>query len=1626
MKHYTDNTIFAATLMLTLAIGLIAPTANAASVTLATSPLATSTTSSVKPNLLFIIDNSGSMDWDHMPDDSSDGGSAVSFNFGYYGLRSSQCNQVYYDPNTTYLPPLDDTGVVYPDASFTAAYGGNLGGYDTSTTPINLSTSFKASLSRDKDATAQPAYYYTYSGTQLSPTQKNYHSTTNTFYSECSNTTASGITYDSNNSGSYTGTAPASGVGGLFTKVTVSSTSGPGNTDERTNFANWYSYYRTRMLMMKTASGRAFSNLNNSYRIGMMKISRTEPVVEMDTFQGTHRTDWYSTLYNLVTDGSTPLRRALSDAGRYYGGKLTNDPIQYSCQQNFTILSTDGYWNSGDGYKLDGSTAVGNQDGDKPRPYYDGSGLGSAQVTTQLRKTQTQTSASTSQIQQRLQTSESSNLQRQISQLQTRTATTQERTSDLQSSTMYLQTRTRASSSSAWTAWSDTTSCKWDTSGGSRRDCRYATTPGGSTQWTASAATWTNSASCNRSFSTSTSNGTTWTGDGTECQYTPWSAWSNVGSCTSLAQDGSDPYSVGTARQCQISYTAWVATPTCTANAVTQCQTAVISSYTNTFTCTETTVPDMSGDTTQCRYSNWIASGSATSCTDVPQDTTNPFDMSASSGVATRCTDTGWVGVNSCTASTTTGNARTCQTVNTGPTLSGSCVASAKTAANQYTQTTCNTSTLLAATPVGTCTADPATAANSYVETSCSTVSTGPTSVGSCTPEAASAANSWTATTCTSSVTTDASSDNLADIAMYYYQTDLRTTGNCTGSIAGENVCTNNVFIGGNDSNTQQHMTTFTLGLGASGWMNYSASYLTDSSGDYFSVKNGSTASSSVCTWETSGTTCNWPVPGMSGSNGLIANIDDLWHAAVNGRGAYFSATDPASLATGLGNALTGINARKGAAAAAATSTLNPVAGNNYAFVASYTTIAWKGNLEARGINTVTGAVNENADWCVEDVLAGNCASPSTVVPETAGNTTTYYCVTPNSVTCNGGTLVGTDCKIPVSTSCSGTLGTMVADTTDTRVIKTANSSGNALIDFTYANLTAAQQGYFAAAHISTLTQWGSLSATKQTAAEGANLVNYLRGQFGNEESSAVVNDRLYRSREAALGDALESEPAFMGPPVFNYAYPGYSSFKTSQANRAGIVYMGANDGMMHAFYAQDSAGAGSPCVIGAISGEHCGGEEAWAYVPSMVIANMWKLADTNYDTQHINFVNGSPITSDVCISNCTDPGTAVWKTILVAGLNGGGRGYYAMDITNPASPALLWEFTTTAGIGSTQDDDLGYSFGHPVITRKEDGTWVVLLTSGYNNTSPGSGKGYLYVLNAGTGTIISKIATGAGSGATPSGLSQIAGWNNEPAGNLAGFVYGGDLLGNVWRFDINSAVVGDGAAGEIGNGDALLFATLKGPSGVSQPVTTTPVLGKINEKRIIFIGTGKYLETSDLTNTEVQSIYAIKDDNATTTLVNARNSLVHQTIAASAGGAASRTSGNVAVDFTSDRGWYIDLPDGGERVNIDSTLVQGTLIIPSIVPSNTACSPGGYGWLNYFDYRDGGAVDVNTSLVSEKMDSTIVGVNVLYIDGEPKVGVVTSTNPTPSMIDAVSFAANAPVFTGKRVIWRELVPTAP
>lgn len=1434
--------------------------------------------------------------------------------------------------------------------------------------------------------------------------------------------------------------------------------------EEMTNYANWWSYYRTRMQMMKTAASHAFATIGSNYRVGYSSINNNtgSDFLNIDKFTTAHKINWYAELFAAEPENGTGLREALSKVGRLYAGKISTfnsvaavDPMQYSCQQNFTILSTDGYWNGSNGVKLDGTTSVGNQDGLEPRPFNDGATVTYQKSTSQLQLTQTQLVKVTSQLQRRVtQIQQStSNLRQQTTQLQTRTRPLQQQISQLQTRISKLQkqtllTETRTSqlqkstkSNGTWGAWTNVSSC--DANNNTR--CQYTSW----SNWSASNGTCTaqpqdtsdpynvglarecrtnptiafaDAATCDATTVPNSSGLTT------QCQYTEWpTTWSDTGTCSAQPRDTTDPYNVAIARECQtivsVSYanapsctvistpdgtgkttqcrydptfTAWSGTATCTAASaqsgpsysgdLRECRNQVTVPFTNASSCTVTTVPDASGNTFQCEYTAFTAYSNASSCTPQAQSPSSPYTV----GTAVQCqtTDTGFLPSSTCAAGTSGGQTVTCNTVTTGPTPVASCSSASASSGNSWTQTTCNNDTVTPATGASSCTAVSPTSPD-YIRTSCATITTGPTVVESCTAETASAANSWTTTTCSSPIFSGGVSNTLADVAEYYYKTDLRTTAldNCTGA-TGETLCSsgavdpyNNVPTSGDDGASTQHMTTFTLGLGASGYMQYSSSYQSATEGDYFDVKNGTSANPAggICSWQASGT-CNWPTP----SSDSQANIDDLWHAAVNGRGSYFSATNPATLSAGLSSALAGVSARTGASAAATTSNPNITSGDNFVFSSTFTTQNWDGELVRQQLDLSTGETLSAIDWAAQARLDARTYTSRTIY--------TY-------------STTGTDHLQP----------------------------------FVYSSMDSTSKSYFEATHVAALplSQFCSsgvtcLSAVDQTSALGANLVNYLRGERTNEGISTDTT-KYYRQRNHVLGDIVNAEAVYVKGSLFNYGDLGYGNYIVANASRQGMVYAASNDGMLHAFYAADGTGV-------------TGGEEAWAYIPSFVLPNLYKLADKNYANQHQYYVDGTPVVGDICISDCDDADNAEWRTILVGGLNGGGRGYYALDITDPASPKVLWEFT---------HDHMGYTYGNPTITKLANGTWVVLLTSGYNNVFPGDGQGRLFVINAATGalettvnptgTVPGSIATGVGSDSSaitgvcttapcPSGLAKIIAKVANPAtNNTVEAVYGGDLYGNIWRFDVNGNV---GPAGY----EAQLLAVLKGSDNFVQPITTKPEVGLVSGVTVVFVGTGKYMGATDPADTKKQSIYAIKDalstgSTAGTAIFNNPRSIATfvqqvQTSTTCPSGTPStictagqivRTSTENTVNFATDTGWFIDLLDNGERANTDPTLSLGTLGLTTNVPESSACTVGGYSYRYFLDYRTGAPVSTSpTKVVGSKLGNALA-TRPVYVR-LPNNTVVELTRTS----DGTTITSDVPIGGGasatRRTSWRELI----
>ncbi len=768
--------------------------------------------------------------------------------------------------------------------------------------------------------------------------------------------------------------------------------------------------------------------------------------------------------------------------------------------------------------------------------------------------------------------------------------------------------------------------------------------------------------------------------------------------------------------------------------------------------------------------------------------------------------------------------------------------------------------------------------------------------------------------------------DNLADVAMYYYMTDLRPPGS-TGAL-GTDVSDNNVPGTLNDTNSAQHMLTFTISLGLGGLMQYLPGYQSATFGDFYNIKVGN----SNCSWGTAGQICNWPVPPLSDADNP-AKLDDLWHTAVNGRGRFISANDAPSLYDGLVSALSDLRVLVAAAAASATSSPNITATDNAIFSSTYRTTRWDGELIAQRVDAVSGVVSDTVDWSARTLLNGR-----------------------------------------------------VGASTDSRVIYT--TVANARVSFVWGSLDASTRAHFDN-RCTDLSQCGSLTVLERaTVNAGANLINFLRGQRQHET--------LYREREYVLGDLVGSRPAYVRDPRRSYGdpiTPSYFDFKNLNASRQAVVYIGGNDGMLHAFNATTGA-------------------EMWGYVPRTVLPRLHKLAETAYGTSHEFFVDGSPTVGDALIGG-------QWRTILVAGLGAGGRGFYALDVTDPINPIPLWEICTSAALCSIVDADLGLTFGNPVITkRRSDGRWIVLLTSGYNNVSTGDGRGYLYVVDLATGAILSKTTTGVGNSTSPSGFAKISAWARDPdTDNSTQHVYGGDLRGNMWRFDLAPATP-----------TVMRMATLLDAAGRVQPVTTRPELGLIDSSRAVFVGTGRYLGGSDLQNPStlspagdwsyVGSVYAFQDSDVDHGNPRTNSTFVPRTIT-DLGSNRRGVSGSV-VDWSVHNGWYMDLPSTGERVNIDPQLALGTLLITGNIPNNNACTAGGDSWIYQFNYRNGLAVSTATGgeVGLFRPGTLTVGNAIVRLQGTTLKVITTGASGVKETrgLNVGSGATNA-----RRIGWREV-----
>lgn len=334
-----------------------------------------------------------------------------------------------------------------------------------------------------------------------------------------------------------------------------------------------------------------------------------------------------------------------------------------------------------------------------------------------------------------------------------------------------------------------------------------------------------------------------------------------------------------------------------------------------------------------------------------------------------------------------------------------------------------------------------------------------------------------------------------------------------------------------------------------------------------------------------------------------------------------------------------------------------------------------------------------------------------------------------------------------------------------------------------------------------------------------ANKLNFVRGDRSNEHPNGSL-----RRRTSILGDIIHSKPVYVGAPNDTRTEEGYGAWAADKSNRAPRVYVGANDGMMHVFDADT-------------------GEEVYAYVPSMLIGRLGLLTARPYS--HTYYVDGEMSARDAYFNGA-------WHTVLAGSLGAGGKGFFALDITDPnlsrenASTGndkkVLFEFDAST------DDDLGDSFSRPVIAKLNDGKWYVIVGNGYNSVN---GAATLYLVNLETNAL-TKLSTSSGTADNPNGLSSPSLLDADRNGT-ADYAYVGDIDGNLWKFDLSSS--------SAGNWDVAYNAKPLHPSVGNQAIIQAPQIARHPlYGYLVYFATGRLLTESDINDTSIQSLYGIWD----------------------------------------------------------------------------------------------------------------------------------------------------------------------
>ncbi len=573
----------------------------------------------------------------------------------------------------------------------------------------------------------------------------------------------------------------------------------------------------------------------------------------------------------------------------------------------------------------------------------------------------------------------------------------------------------------------------------------------------------------------------------------------------------------------------------------------------------------------------------------------------------------------------------------------------------------------------------------------------------------------------------------------------------------------------------------------------------------------------------------------------------------------------------------------------------------------------------------------------------------------------------------------------------TGTVNTSAAQwSTDTTIVPSAtaptfqswNTASNTPIALALLNFSPAQQT--------------TLNQGLPTGINGNDLVEWSKG----------TNKAGLKVRTALLGDIINSPLVLASPSdktasdlTGDSSYTNYLTTKAANMNTSLVV--NANDGFVN--------------VINSANGTR-----RFAYMPSSVLPSLRLIADTNYvnGVSHKFLVDGQVGVFDA------QAGTA-WKTLAIGGTGAGGKTFYGLQLFDASAGNVikaLWEVSAPATANASNAfNDLGYAYARPEVARLANGRWATFIANGYGSNS---GVAALYVLDALDGSLIRKIVIDSTD--TSNGLSSVKLRVNSS--NVVQAAYAGDLKGRMWKFDLSASAPESWGVAFAGK---PLFTA---PGGATQPITVQPLLAdNAQGGKQVFFGTGKFNETADKSNKDLQAFYSVWDAEGGSGQITV-SSLQPQAITGSFSGSSGQflTTTQNETTYPGEKGWYLPLVYNnvltGERVINQASIVLGRVVFTTaIVDTTDPCSSFGTGRLVELDAFSGkmlnyAVIDTNADRLVDSNDTISSG--VIFTGGIPTLNAI-STNATEKLVGDTSGTITTVVEKGgggsRRIMWRQI-----